>query len=133
MIKWTTIKAKRITLFIKCNSFDKLIVLIVYVDDIIIIGNDKGETQRLIKTYLPNKFEIKNLGTLKKYFLEIDVAHSKEGIFISQQKYILDLLKETGILRCKLAKTLIEQNHKLGGKMKNDMVNYGLYQRLVGN
>ena len=127
MIKWTTIKAKRITLFIKCNSFDKLIVLIVYVDDIIIIGNDKGETQRLIKTYLPNKFEIKNLGTLKKYFLEIDVAHSKEGIFISQQKYILDLLKETGILRCKLAKTLIEQNHKLGGKMKNDMVNYGLY------
>lgn len=40
------------------------------------------------------EFEIKSLGRLK-YFLGIEVAHSKKGIFISQQKYITDLLKET--------------------------------------
>lgn len=43
---------------------------------------------------LAKEFEIKTLGKLK-YFLRIDVAHSRKDIFISQQKYITDLLKET--------------------------------------
>jgi len=41
------------------------------------------------------QFEIKDLGKLK-YFFGIEVAYSRQGIFISQRKYILDLLKETG-------------------------------------
>ncbi|KAA0061144.1 Cysteine-rich RLK (receptor-like protein kinase) 8 [Cucumis melo var. makuwa] len=41
-----------------------------------------------------NEFEIKDLGNLK-YFLEMEVARSKEGIFVSQRKYTLDLLTET--------------------------------------
>ncbi|KAA3466147.1 Copia protein [Gossypium australe] len=40
------------------------------------------------------EFDIKELRKLK-YFLGIEVMHSKQGIFISQQKYMLDLLKET--------------------------------------
>ena len=80
-------------------------------DDIIVTGNDKGEIQRL-KTYFSNEFEIKDLRSLK-YFLGIEVACSKRGIFISQQKYIFDLLKETGMLGCKPVETPIEQNHKL--------------------
>ena len=43
-----------------------------------------------------------------KYFLGIEVAHSRKGIFISQQKYILDLLKETGMLGCKPTDTPIK-------------------------
>ena len=70
------------TSFIKHNSSGKLTALIVYVDDIIVTRNDEGEIQRL-KTYLSNEFEIKDLGSLK-YFLEIEVARSKGGIFISQ-------------------------------------------------
>ena len=46
--------------------------LIVYVDDIIVTGNDEEEIQRL-KTYLSNEFEIKDLGSLK-YFLVNEVA-----------------------------------------------------------
>ena len=80
-------------MFIKQNSSCKLIPLIVYANNIIIIGNDKGEIQSL-KTYLSNEFEMKDLRSLK-YFLRIEVARSKGGIFISQQKYILDLLRET--------------------------------------
>ena len=60
------------TLFIKHNSFGKLMALIVYVDDIIVTGNDEEEIQRL-KTYLSNEFEIKDLGSLK-YFLVNEVA-----------------------------------------------------------
>ena len=70
------------TLFIKHNPFSKLTVLVVYVDDIIVTGNDEWEIQRL-KTSLSNESEIKDLGSLK-YFLRIEVTHSKGGIFISQ-------------------------------------------------
>ena len=68
----------------------KITILIVYVDDIIITGDDLEEIEKL-KKQLAKEFEIKELGQLK-YFLGIEVAHSRNGIFIFQQKYILDLL-----------------------------------------
>ena len=42
------------------------------------------------------------------------IARSKKGIVVSQRKYTLDLLKETGMNRCKPADTPIEANVKLG-------------------
>ena len=65
--------------------------LIVYVDDIVLTCNDLEEMNHL-KIYLAREFEIKDLGSLK-YFFGIEVAKSKEGIFISQRKYVLDLRK----------------------------------------
>ncbi|BBG98997.1 hypothetical protein Prudu_008549 [Prunus dulcis] len=58
------------------------------------------------KEVLASEFEIKSLGDLK-YFLGIEVAISKHGIFLSQRKYILDLLAETGRLYCKPIDTSI--------------------------
>ena len=77
----------------------------------IINENDDEEIIDLQK-HLANEFEMKNLGGLK-YFLGIEVARSKQGIFLSQRKYILDLLAETGMLECKPADTLITQNERL--------------------
>ena len=45
------------------------------------------------------EFAVKNLGPMK-YFLGIEVAHSSNGIIFSQQKYIPDLLTETGFADC---------------------------------
>ena len=67
-----------------------------------------------LKHYLDKEFEIKDLGSLR-YFFWIEVARSKKGIFISQRKYILHLLEETGVLGCKRADLSIEANHKLKG------------------
>ncbi|CAL2268732.1 unnamed protein product [Prunus armeniaca] len=99
-------------------------------DDIIMTGDDIEEISKL-KIQLAKEFDIKDLGTLR-YFLGIEVAHSKEGIFISQRKYVLDLLTETGMLACKPADTPIEQNHRLGEQTDDTPVDRGRYQRLVG-
>jgi hypothetical protein len=118
------------TLFIKHSTQGMVTILIVYVDDIVLTGNDDGEIQNL-KHRLSNEFEIKDLGSLK-YFLGIEVVRSKHGIFISQQKYILDLLKETGMLGCKATDNPVEVNVKLGEDGENPLVDKGRYQRLVG-
>jgi len=74
---------------------------------------------------------MKDLGKLK-YFLGIEVAYSRQGIFISQRKYILDLFKETGKLGCKTTGWPIEQNHRIGNDEENPKVEKTQYQRLVG-
>ena len=80
-----------------------------------------------LEEVLAKEFEIKDLGTLK-YFLGMEVARSKKGIVVSQQKYILDLLKETGMLGCKLANTPMESTYKIGLKEDSPLVDTGRYQ-----
>lgn len=118
------------TLFIKRSGSGKITALIVYVDYIIVTGDDFCEIGRLGKR-LAAEFEIKELGKLK-YFLGIEVAYSKEGLFISQQKYIIDLLMETGMLGCKPSDTTIDPLHKLGDQPEDKLVDKGRYQSLVG-
>lgn len=117
------------TLFLK-HQQGKVRALIIYVDDMIITGNDKEEISRLQK-HLATEFEMKNLGGLK-YFLGIEVARSSQGIFLSQRKYVLDLLSETGMLDCKPADRPMVQNHGLGEHSNQAPTNRERYQRLVG-
>ena len=91
------------TLFFKHGDNGQIMALVVYVDDIIFMGNDENEARRL-KEELNKEFEIKDLGNLR-YFLGIEVARSSKRIFISQRKYVLDLLKEIGMLGCKVVET----------------------------
>ncbi|RVW26608.1 Retrovirus-related Pol polyprotein from transposon RE1 [Vitis vinifera] len=118
------------TLFVKKSHAGKMAILIVYVDDIILSGNDMEELQNL-KKYLSEEFEVKDLGNLK-YFLGMEVARSRKGIVVSQRKYILDLLKETGMLGCKPIDTPMDSQKKLGIEKESTPVDRGRYQRLVG-
>ena len=81
------------------NSNSSIILLVVYVDDIVITGSD-SEGISSLKSFLQSQFHIKDLRMLR-YFLGIEVMRSKHGIFLSQRKYILDLLSETGKLGVK--------------------------------
>jgi hypothetical protein len=75
--------------------------------------------------------QIKYLDKLK-YFLGIKIAHSLKDLFISQRKYILDLLKKIDKLGCKPAKTPIETNIKLNTKNDEPLKDINHFQRLVG-
>jgi Reverse transcriptase (RNA-dependent DNA polymerase) len=86
-------------------------VLIIYVDDMIITGDNSEEIKKL-EERLFQDFEMKSLGRLK-YFLDIEVAHFEQGIVLSQRKYILNLLAEVGLLDCKLVDTSTIHNYKI--------------------
>jgi len=118
------------TLFIKHSVSGGVTILLVYVDDIIVTEDDK-EDQIILSQCLATNFEIKTLGRLK-YFLGIEVAHSKKGIFISQQKHITNLLKETRKTACKPVSTPVDPNIKLGSAEEDNAVNKEMYQRLMG-
>ncbi|KAL1205729.1 Retrovirus-related Pol polyprotein from transposon RE2 [Cardamine amara subsp. amara] len=120
------------------QSAQGIVVVLVYVDDLIISGNDQAGIQET-KLFLKSVFDIKDLGELK-YFLGIEICRSPEGLFLSQRKYSLDLLKETGKIGSKPAKTPLEDGYKVrrkGEKGQEDPLDKPFhdpaqYRRLVG-
>ena len=101
----------------------------MYVNDLIITGNDRAGISSL-KSFLHGQFHTKDLGMLK-YFLGVVDMRSKRGIFLSQRKYVLDLLFETEKLATKLCQSPMTQSLHLTreGELFEDPE---IYRRLVG-
>ena len=117
------------TLFYRRKN-GKITILIVYVDDIILTGDDVIDMERL-KQKLATEFEMKDLGSLR-YFLGMEVARNKIGISVSQRKHVLDLLGETGLVGCKPVETPVDSNVKIDTQKVNNPIDSGRYQHLVG-
>ncbi|XP_020216524.1 uncharacterized protein LOC109800193 [Cajanus cajan] len=116
--------------FFRRSSTHRFIYLVVYVDDIVITGDDQ-EGIKALKQHLFKHFQTKDLGPLR-YFLGIEVAQSKSGIAISQRKYALDILEETGLTDCKPVDTPMDPNVKLMPNQGEPYPDPGRYRRLVG-
>ncbi|RVW28267.1 Retrovirus-related Pol polyprotein from transposon RE1 [Vitis vinifera] len=108
----------------------KMAIIIVYVDDIILTKDHEKELCKL-KNFLTKEIEIRDLGNLK-YFLGMEIVRLKKGIVVSQRKYVLDLLKETRMLRCKPTDTPIDHTVNLGAKEGSAPMDKGRYQHLMG-
>uniref|UniRef100_A0A2N9HWQ2 Reverse transcriptase Ty1/copia-type domain-containing protein n=1 Tax=Fagus sylvatica TaxID=28930 RepID=A0A2N9HWQ2_FAGSY len=106
------------------------IAILIYVDDLIIAGNDSNRIASL-KSYLYSQFHIKDLGPLK-YFLGIEVARAPAGIVLSQRKYALDILTETDMLGSRPCSFPMEQQHKLTTDSDPPLSDPLQYRRLVG-
>ena len=117
------------SLFVYSNG-SSFTALLVYVDDMIITGNDSACVAKL-KILLDQKFGIKDLGSLK-YFLGLEIARNVKGISINQRKYALEVLKETGMLGCKPVKSPMEQQLKLSKTDGELLKDAAQYRRLIG-
>ena len=111
------------SLFYK-GTGDSLVILLVYIDDIILAGPNQSMIND-VKTLLKSLFKLKDLGPLK-YFLGLEIAKSAQGIFLSQRKYTLSLLDDTGYLGSKPTPLPMDPNSKisqLDGEPLTDIIN----------
>ena len=113
------------------DSDKGIILLLLYVDDMIITGDDLSGNQEL-KDFLSQQFEMKDLRHLS-YFLGLKITHSTNGLYITQAKYDSELLSRAGLTNSKTVDTPVELNvhlTPLGGK---PLSNPSLYKCLVGS
>ena len=78
-------------LYIK-EEHDSLVIVEIYVDDIIFGSDNYQLSQKLVES-MQNEFEMSMLGEMK-FFLGLQITQSDEGIFISQNKYINEILNK---------------------------------------
>lgn len=112
------------------QSHTSFIVLLIYVDDLIITGNNLDIINE-VKATLRHHFHIKYLGAIK-YFLGLEVARNSSGINISQRKYTLDILANAGLLGCKLVATPMSRDTRLKVNEGTPLEGPTSYHILVG-
>ena len=88
---------------------DVPVILLLYVDDIFLKGNEKHIVE--CKKKLAKEFEIKDLG-LMHYFPGLEVWQSWEGIFLNHGKYAVEILKRFNMLEWKSLSTPMDSNLK---------------------
>lgn len=102
----------------------------VYVDDIILTGNDLAGINTL-KSHLHSVFSIKDLGPLN-FFLGLEVTHTPQGIILSQRKFTSELLRDSGITNFKRVVTPLPINLKLHASQTNLLPDPTSYRSIVG-
>ena len=85
---YTTIPCNS-TLFL-CRTDKGTILLLLYMDDMIIVGDDLSGIQEL-EDFLNQQFEMKDLGH-HSYFLGLEITYSTDGLYVTQAKYAYNLL-----------------------------------------
>ncbi|KAL2232706.1 uncharacterized protein LOC110011581 [Sesamum indicum] len=116
-------------LFTKIST-DSFLVLLIYVDGILVAGTSI-EHITAIKAYLDRLFTNKDLG-VAKYFLGLEVAHSSQGITVTQTKYIKDIVMDIGLLHARAATKPLPPGNKFTEDACAQLPHPKLYHRLVG-
>ncbi|GJU36708.1 retrovirus-related pol polyprotein from transposon TNT 1-94 [Tanacetum coccineum] len=98
------------TLFIRKDKGDILLVQ-VYVDDII-FGSTKKSLCTEFKKMMHKKFQMSSMGELT-FFLGLQVKQKEDGIFLSQDKYVTEILKKFGFSDVKTTSTPMETHKPL--------------------
>ncbi|GJZ02340.1 retrovirus-related pol polyprotein from transposon TNT 1-94 [Tanacetum coccineum] len=118
------------TLFIKKQKGDILLVQ-VYVDDII-FGSTNKEMCTAFKKLIKDKFQMSSMGELT-FFLGLQVTHKEDRIFISQDKYVAEILKKFNYTDVKSASTLVDLEKPLVKDGDADDVDVHLYRSMIGS
>ncbi|GKE15742.1 putative ribonuclease H-like domain-containing protein [Tanacetum coccineum] len=112
------------------NKGDILLVQ-VYVDDII-FGSTKKSLCTEFEKIMHKKFQMSSMGELT-FFLGLQVKQKKDGIFISQDKYVTEILKKFGFTDVKTASTPMETQKLLLKDKDGEEVDVHLYRSMIGS
>ncbi|GKB94703.1 putative ribonuclease H-like domain-containing protein, partial [Tanacetum coccineum] len=118
------------TLFIKKNKSDIMLVQ-VYVDDII-FGSTKKSMCTEFEDCMHKRFQMSSMGELT-FFLGLQVKQQPDGIFISQDKYVADILKKFDFWSIRTATTPIESNKPLVKDEDGEDVDVHVYRSMIGS
>nr|GFA81491.1 uncharacterized mitochondrial protein AtMg00810-like [Tanacetum cinerariifolium] len=122
---WGTIDQ---TLFIKRQRGDFILVQ-VYVDDII-FGLSNPQLCREFEALMHEKFQMSSMGELN-FFLGLQVLQKDDGIFLSQDKYVGDILKRFGYSDVRSSNTPMDKERGKDGTGKD--VDLHLYRSMIGS
>ncbi|GJT35088.1 putative ribonuclease H-like domain-containing protein [Tanacetum coccineum] len=118
------------TLFIQRHKDDILIVQ-VYVDDII-FGSTKKKLSIQFEKLMHDKFQISSMGELS-FFLGLQVQQKSNGIFISQHKYVAEILKKFDFAIVKTASTPMDPNKALIKDEEAEDGDVHVYRSMIGS
>jgi hypothetical protein len=114
-----------------CKTSTSIILLLVYVNDIVIIGTDSSLIHSL-QEYLQTTFHMKDLGSFN-YFLGLEVASKFSGVFLHQHKYTLDLITLAGVQELSSVDTHLEVNVNYHREESDLLLDPTLFHQLVGS
>lgn len=119
------------TLFVKSGDKGKLLIVSLYVDDLIFIGNDEDMFKRF-KESMKKEFDMTNLGKMR-YFLGVEVVQNSDGIFIGQRKYAREVLERFGMKQSNSVYNPIVPGCKLSKDGSGAGIDATMYKQMVGS
>ncbi|XP_022019104.1 uncharacterized mitochondrial protein AtMg00810-like [Helianthus annuus] len=93
------------------NSRGTIVYVLVYVDGIIVMGNNDTAIRDIIGRF-SSQFAVKDLGPLH-YFLGVEVLRHDSNLLLSQCKYVLDIIHRVGMVDCKPVSSPMSTSHEL--------------------
>ena len=118
------------TLFIKTHNSDLLIVQ-VCVDDII-FGATKAKMCEEFNNLMQSEFEMSMMGEFG-FFLCLQIKHHPNGIFISQEKYVKDILKKYKMNEAKIMVTPMHPSSSLEKDESGKSISKKEYRSMIGS
>lgn len=107
-----------------------ILIIIIYVDDILVTGSCEAELQKFTNR-LNSTFSLKDLGDVD-YFLGLEVNRDEIGMFLSQKKYIFDLLELFDMKHCTTCPSPMVGSKQFTSKGEKELKNPTIFRRLIG-
>ena len=116
-------------IYVKIKESGDTLIICLYVDDLIFTGNNakmfKDFKQAMIK-----EFEMMDIGFMT-YYLGIEIKQEEYGIFVNQEKFIKEILKNFKMKDCAKVNTPIECGEKMSKNDKVEKINSTIFKSVI--
>lgn len=108
----------------------QFLAILVYVDDTVLTGTNMSQIE-VVKHALDAAFTFKDLGALN-YFVGVEISRNSDGIFLSQKKYINDIVTDYDMLQCDISLAPLSTGLKLSIGVGDILPELDVYRTLIG-